>query len=297
MTVRAGTAGAGARLAPALVFGLALVLPAAAAPAAPASDATLSCPDRGRTVVMEGSLPGFAARFASGSPITIVTIGSSSTAGAGASSPDRSYPSRLGVAMRGRYPGRRIEVVNAGVNGQEVPEMLARLPRDVIAHRPDLVIWQFGSNSLLRQRPLDALEQLAREGIGRLQAAGIEVVMMDLQHAPRIDRLAARDDVLAMMQRLHRSTGAALFHRYRLMKAWATAMGPGYGVMVASDQLHLTDASYGCLASALADGLALAMAKPAPSLVERPPRTQPGVTTRSTSSITMSARVPLSQPR
>ena len=75
----------------------------------------------------------------------------------------------------------------------------------------------------------------------------------------------------------------------RYAAAWAEAMGPAYSVMVASDQLHLTDASYGCLANALADGLALAMATPAPP--------QPRVTTRSTSSITMSARVPLSQPR
>ena len=246
---------------------------------------------------MEGALPRFAARLASGSPLTIVTIGSSSTAGAGASSPDRSYPSRLGVAMRGRHPGRRIEVLNAGVNGQEVPEMLARLDRDVIAHDPDLVIWQFGSNSLLRQSPLDALERGAREGIGRLQASGVEVVMMDLQHAPRIDRLAARDDVLAMMRRLHQSTGAPLFHRYRLMKAWAMAMGPGYGAMVASDQLHLTDASYGCLANALADGLETAMAASAPEVIARTQEDQPGVSTRSTNNITMSARVPLSQPR
>jgi lysophospholipase L1-like esterase len=210
---------------------------------------------------------------------------------------DRSYPSRLAVALRGRYPGRRIDVVNAGINGQEVPDMLARLDRDVIVHRPDLVIWQFGSNALLRHLPLDEMERSARDGIHRLQAAGIEVVMMDLQHAPRIDRIAARDEVLAMMRRLHRSTGAALFHRYRLMKSWAAAMGPAYGVMVAADQLHLTDASYGCLASALADSLAAATASPGPSAVAQAPRPQRGVTTRSTSSSTMSARVPLSQPR
>jgi acyl-CoA thioesterase-1 len=267
---------------------------------------SLPCPDRGRTVVMDGALPAAAARLAAGGPLTIVTIGSSSTAGAGASSPDRSYPSRLAVALRSRYPGRSIEVVNAGVNGQEVPEMLARLDRDVVTRRPDLVIWQFGSNSLLRRRPLADLEQGAREGIGRLQAAGIEVVMMDLQHAPRIDRIPARDDVLAMMERLHRSTGAALFRRYRLMRAWEAAMGPDYGVMVAADELHMTDASYACLASVLADDLVAAMVpgnrragrdEPPDGQVHLARAAQPGVSTRSTSSATMSASVPLSQPR
>src|SRR6516162_6357725 len=36
-------------------------------------------------------------RLAEGQPLTVVAIGSSSTAGAGASSPDATYPSRLAV--------------------------------------------------------------------------------------------------------------------------------------------------------------------------------------------------------
>jgi len=184
-----------------------------------------------------------------------VTIGSSSTAGAGATSPDHSYPSQLESDLQRRFPGRDIDVVNAGVNGQEVPEMLARLDRDVLAHRPDLVIWQFGSNALLRGRSTQEMEAGARAGIGRLKAAGVEVILMDLQHAPRIDSVASRDDILNMMKRLSHSTQTALFHRYRLMKAWAATMGSGYGRMVAPDQLHMTDASYYCMADALAESL------------------------------------------
>jgi lysophospholipase L1-like esterase len=144
--------------------------------------------------------------------------------------------------------------------------MLARLDRDVLAHRPDLVIWQFGSNGLLRGRSLPEMEAAARTGIGRLKAAGTEVILMDLQYAPRIDGAAARDDILAMMQRLSRSTRTALFHRYRLMKGWAATMGNGYGRMVAADQLHMTDASYRCMAGALAASLQGLVAAPVAAL-------------------------------
>ena len=41
------------------------------------------------------------------------------TAGAGASSPDASYPSRRAVQLRARFPGREITVLNRGVNGEE----------------------------------------------------------------------------------------------------------------------------------------------------------------------------------
>ena len=41
--------------------------------------------------------------------------------------------------------------------------MLARFDRDVFAEKPDLVMWQVGSNSVLRDHPLDGGERpLAR---------------------------------------------------------------------------------------------------------------------------------------
>ena len=33
--------------------------------------------------------------------------------------------------------------------------MLARLPEQVIQENPDLVLWQLGTNAVLRDRPLD----------------------------------------------------------------------------------------------------------------------------------------------
>ena len=238
------------RLAAGLVLaaGAALTGVAAAAPPGP-------CPTVGKDVVMQGELPRFLARLGQGRSLKIVAIGSSSTAGAGASSAANSYPDQLEADLARHFPGRRIDVVNAGANGQEVPEMLARLERDVLSHHPDLVIWQFGSNALLRGRSLAQMEAAARIGIERIRAAGAEVLLMDLQHAPRIDSLPARDDVLRMMERISRSTRTAMFHRYRLMKGWAATLGKDYSRMVAADQLHMTDASYHCVAAALAASL------------------------------------------
>src|SRR3954469_15099972 len=83
-----------------------------------------------------------ARRLAAGLPITIVAIGSSSTAGAGASSPARNYPNRLGAALTKLLPDHPIEVLNRGVNGEETADMMARLDRDVLAEQPDIVLWQ-----------------------------------------------------------------------------------------------------------------------------------------------------------
>ena len=69
-----------------------------------------------------------------------------------------SYPSRLEQELKDRYPGAEIRVINHGVGGQDVGEELTRLDRDVLAEHPDLVIWQLGTNAVLRRDDLSADE-------------------------------------------------------------------------------------------------------------------------------------------
>src|SRR3954454_20765962 len=97
-----------------------------------------------------GSLPHVAAKLVAGKPVVIVAFGSSSTAGYGASSPDFNYPNRLATQLRRQYPTADISVVNAGKGGEDAPEMMKRLQTAVIDLHPDLVIWQVGTNAVLR---------------------------------------------------------------------------------------------------------------------------------------------------
>src|SRR4051794_11501093 len=49
-----------------------------------------------------------------GAPLTVVAIGSSSTAGTGASSERANYPSRLAAELREMFPRSRVTVINRG---------------------------------------------------------------------------------------------------------------------------------------------------------------------------------------
>ena len=86
-----------------------------------------------------------ARRLASSELIVIVALGSSSTAGAGASSDAASYPSRLAIELARRFPSQPIKVLNYGVNGELAVDMLARFDKSVAAEHPDLVLWQLGT--------------------------------------------------------------------------------------------------------------------------------------------------------
>ena len=199
------------------------------------------------------SLDHSADRVAGQQALTIVAIGSSSTQGAGASQLALSYPSRLEAELKTRLPGLAVRVINRGKGGEDVGEEVARLGSDVLAEHPDLVIWQLGTNALLRRDDLVADGELMQRGIAALKAAGSDVVLMDMQYAPRV---LARPAHLLMQDMIATAAdhgGVPLFRRFGMMRYWQEQLGAPK--LVGDDGLHLNDAGYGCLAIALADAL------------------------------------------
>jgi lysophospholipase L1-like esterase len=167
-----------------------------------------------------------------------------------------SYPSRLEQELADRFPGVDIRVINHGVGGQDVGEELIRLDRDVIAEHPDLVIWQVGTNAVLRRDDVSADEQLIRRGVAVMKDHGIDVVLMDLQYAPRVLARRASADMERLIAEIALRTYVGLFHRFEIMKEWDRTRQLAPAAMIGPDGLHMTDASYGCLANQLAEALA-----------------------------------------
>ena len=77
-------------------------------------------------------------------------------------------------------------MLNEGVSGESSVEMAARFSRDTIYLHPDLVIWQTGSNDILNGTEPAQFEAATRDGVRRLHAAGIDVMIMEPQFSPRI---------------------------------------------------------------------------------------------------------------
>jgi lysophospholipase L1-like esterase len=199
-----------------------------------------------------------ARRVASGKRIKVVALGSSSTHGAGASTSAASYPSRLTQELARHFPGREIVMINRGVNGEEVGDMLARLEAAVIAEQPDLVLWQVGTNSVLRGRALPPHVSLLQEGLVRLKAIGADVVLIDPQYAPKVIAKANVDGMVKLIARIAKAEHVAVFHRFELMRNWHEVQRLPFESFVSEDGLHMNDWSYACLAKGL--GIAIAEA-------------------------------------
>ena len=202
-----------------------------------------------------GTLPHVAGKLAAGKPVVIVAFGSSSTAGYGASSPDFNYPNRLAAQLRRQYPGADITVVNAGVGGEDAPEMMKRLQTEVIDVHPDLVIWQVGTNAVLRNLDPGDTAKLVEQGISSIQAAGgTDIVLVDPQYSPAVNqRKESAGKMVKLLGKVAELRHVGIFPRFEVMRDWHENQSIPVESFVIADGLHMNDWGYACFAQLLGD--------------------------------------------
>jgi lysophospholipase L1-like esterase len=199
------------------------------------------------------ALPHVAERLAHNAPITIVAFGSSSTEGVGASSPAHAYPALLQADLATLVPaGETVTVVNRGIGGEDADDMMARLQKDVIGRQPDLVIWQTGTNDPLRNLPLDRFEAETRDGIARMRAAGIDVVLMEPQDCRMMRSTPGAFAYRDAVRRIGGEMAVPVVRRYDLIHRWLAGGKVTEAQLMAPDGLHMADAGYERLAAEVA---------------------------------------------
>ena len=176
-------------------------------------------------IPFEHGLTRFAQSLIRGRP-KIVAIGSSTTAGEGNI---KAYPERLLSFLQGEYPNTVITMVNQGIGGQEAPNELLRFDTDVIAEKPDLVIWQVGTNAVWQrpdQKPppssFDETTTAIHDGLVTLrEKTRADVILMDLQYVPAVLTRANKKKAIAMVKaigELARDAGVNVFRRFAFMQ-------------------------------------------------------------------------------
>ena len=203
-----------------------------------------------------GSLPHVAAKLAAGKPVVIVAFGSSSTQGYGSSSPEFTYPSRLAAQLRRQYPSADISVLNRGKGGEDAPEMMRRLQTEVIDVHPDMVIWQVGTNAVLRNLDPSETAKQVEDGVARIQANGADVVLVDPQYSPRVtERPESARGMVKLLGRIAALRHVGIFPRFEVMRDWHERQAIPIDDFVTADGLHMNDWGYACFAQLLGDDI------------------------------------------
>ncbi len=203
-----------------------------------------------------GSLPHVAGKLASGEPVVIVAFGSSSTTGFGTTSPEFTYPNRLAAQLHRQYPTADITVVNRGVGGEDAPEMMKRLQVAVLDLKPDLVIWQVGTNAVLRNLDPTETANLVEQGTERIQAADADLVLVDPQYSPKVtERAESASRMVKLIGRIAELRHVGFFPRFEVMREWHEKQALPIDSFVIADGLHMNDWGYACFAQLLGDDI------------------------------------------
>jgi lysophospholipase L1-like esterase len=112
-----------------------------------------------------------------GQPVRIVCFGDSITGVYYHTGGRRAWCDLLGVALNRIYPKGTIEMINAGISGNNTAAALKRMEADVLSYNPQLVVVMFCMNDVAGLTP-EAFQANLAEIIRRARDRGAEVVLM-----------------------------------------------------------------------------------------------------------------------
>lgn len=113
---------------------------------------------------------------------TIMIVGDSLSAGYGITT-QQSWVNLLQKRLDQQYP-KQHKVVNASVSGETTSGALARLPKLLQTHRPDIVVIELGGNDGLRGQPPKMIEKNLAQLVHKSQQAKAKVVLFGMKIPP-----------------------------------------------------------------------------------------------------------------
>jgi acyl-CoA thioesterase I len=192
--------------------------------------------------------------------VRVLAIGSSSTAGVGASKPSATYVAKLEHSLEGTLAGLDFDVIGRGMSGEVAEGQSSRMKREVEENRPDLLIWQVGTNDAIRHVDLDSFRNCLRRTLAWLREQKIDVVLVDPQYGDALASDVFYEQVVTAVADVAREARVLLVDRFDAMKEIARERGDKF--YLSADNLHLNDTGHRCMAEqmahAIVEGIVLA---------------------------------------
>jgi len=202
-----------------------------------------------RGLSLGASLGHTKAKLRTGETLTVVALGSSSTTGFGTFGSGGTFPDVMKQELLRLRPSARIELINSGRIMDDLSGNVARIDKDVLHYKPDLVVWQIGTNDVVWHGIADNTKEMLSNAVKRLKAANADIVLMDLQYAPLVLASERHTRMEQIITDVARKQNVGQFPRFLLMKR---AIESGVKGLVWWDGLHHSTEGYRCVGLALA---------------------------------------------
>lgn len=180
----------------------------------------------------------------------VLVMGSSSTVGTGASRPANTYVAKLEVDLESAFKGVDFDVFGRGLGGEDAAGQSTRMKPTVEDVKPDLVLWQVGTNDAIGHVDMDSFKACLRKTLSWLADNNFDVVLVDPQYGEKLTKDAFYEQVVVAIAEIAAEQHVLLVDRFEAMKQLARERGDTF--YLSSDQLHMNDVGHRCMAEQLA---------------------------------------------
>ena len=191
----------------------------------------------------------------------ILAVGSSSTAGVGASSPSRTYVAWLETDLETALEGTDFDVVGHGLSGEVAQGAADRMKREVEDVKPDLVIWQLGTNDAMRHVAMDGFRNCVKKTLAWLEEQRVDVILINPQYGDSLIKDAYYEEVVTAIADIAREMQVPLVDRFDAMRKLQRERGSHFDL--SADDLHMNDEGYRHLAQHVAATIIAALPRAA----------------------------------
>jgi acyl-CoA thioesterase I len=183
----------------------------------------------------------------------VLAIGSSSIVGVGASTPAATFTEQLEADLGRVFKGSAFTIIGRGMNGEVAEGTAARIRLEAMQLKPDLIVWQVGTNDGVARVDQAAFAALLTSTLQWLSHQRLDVVLIDPQFVGKFAADEHYNGIVRTITDVARRERVPLVRRYQTMEALARSqINRSY---MASDLFHLNDLGYKCMAEFAAQAI------------------------------------------
>jgi lysophospholipase L1-like esterase len=124
------------------------------------------------------------------------------------------------------------------------------MKQEVGETKPDLVVWQLGTNDALRHVSLDSFKTCVKTTLSWLADNKIDVVLIDPQYGDALTKDEYYEKMVAAVAEVARDARVLLVDRFQAMRELQHEHGDLF--YLSADNLHPNDRGHRCMAEQLA---------------------------------------------
>lgn len=162
----------------------------------------------------------------------------------------KSYPVQVTDILQTALTGVSVEITNRGTGGEVAETSADRIRSEASIKKPDLVLWQLGTNDALARVDPAEFTDVVKSTINWLRSNDIDVVLVGLQYTSRFAKdesyVAIRDALL----QISNDEKVLYVRRYDAMRYIAQTRANLH--LMDRDNFHLSDLGTQCMAEHIA---------------------------------------------